>query len=232
MIIINDIRKNYYVEKNEVEILKGISLEINDGEFLCIIGASGCGKSTFLNILGLLDVPSSGTYLLDDKNVLSYNEKERAYIRNREIGYVYQAFNLIPELNVAENIGVPLGFAGVKRRDRRRRSEELLDSLNMKAFMRKYPNQLSGGEQQRVAILRAISNHPKLLLADEPTGNLDEANTVLIMNMFKQLNDAGMTIVMVTHDLQIADYASRIVEIKNGIIEPCNATHGRAIPKY
>lgn len=218
MIRIDDIKKKYFVEKNEIEILKGLSLEINNGEFLCITGTSGCGKSTLLNILGLLDEPSSGRYLFDGRNVLALKAKEKAYLRNNEIGYVYQAFNLISEFNISENIGVPLGFAGVKSGDRKKRSDELLEGLNMTAFRNKYPNQLSGGEQQRVAILRAISNHPRLLLADEPTGNLDETNTVLIMNLFKQLNDNGMTIVMVTHDLQIADYASRIVEIKDGII--------------
>lgn len=217
MIRLHDIRKSYLADKVSVNVLKGVDLEVNQGDFLCILGASGCGKSTLLNILGLLDEPTSGDYYLNNHNILKKTNKEKAYIRRKEIGFVFQDFNLITDLTVLENIAVPLGYDGINKKDRESRAMSLLSKMGMESLARKHPNHLSGGEQQRVAILRAIANHPKLLLADEPTGNLDNENTIVVLDLIKELNLKGMTIVMVTHDLEVAKYASQVIHIEAGI---------------
>lgn len=218
MIKLHDIRKSYRVDNVSVDVLKGIDLEVGQGDFVCILGTSGCGKSTLLNILGLLDEPSSGNYYLNGYNIAEKTDKEKAFIRRTECGFVFQNYNLITDLTVMDNIAVPLGYDGMKKKEREVRAMSLLSKLGMEDLAKKHPNHLSGGEQQRVAILRAISNHPKLLLSDEPTGNLDNENTIVVLDLLKELNLEGMTIVMVTHDLEVAKYASRIIRIEDGII--------------
>lgn len=219
MIHLKNIRKTYYGKDVETEVLKGINLEIEKGEFVCVLGTSGCGKSTLLNILGLLDQATEGVYELEGIDVMKLGKNESAAIRNQKIGFVFQAYHLIPEINVLENIVVPLGYAGVPKKEREIAARKLLDKFEMSHLEKKYISQMSGGEQQRVSIMRAIVNHPSLLLADEPTGNLDKENTRKIMEILKKLNQEGMTIVMVTHDMELVQYATRVIRIEGGGIE-------------
>lgn len=216
MITLENIEKTYYGKGIQTDVLRGVDLSIKRGEFVCIYGKSGSGKSTLLNILGMLDEATSGVYRFEDLAVEKMKEKEIAKIRNQKIGYVFQAYHLIPELNAIENIVVPLGYAGTSRREREKRGKELLSEFQMEELEKKYISQMSGGEQQRISILRAIANCPSILLADEPTGNLDRENSELVMEQLKKLNEEGMTIVMVTHDLSLAEYGTRIITVEDG----------------
>lgn len=218
MILLDKIGKTYHNGTVKTEVLKGVSLSIREGEFVCIYGESGSGKSTLLNILGLLDEATSGRYELDHEDVGGLGKRECARIRNQKIGFVFQAYHLIPQLNVLENIAVPLGYAGMPRREREKRVRLLLLEFGMEHLERKYISQMSGGEQQRAAIARAVVNEPRILLADEPTGNLDQYNSGIVMEYLKGLNQKGMTVVMVTHDTNLAKYGSRVVRVEDGRI--------------
>lgn len=218
MISLKQIEKTYYGQGVETRVLKNLELVIRQGEFVCIYGSSGSGKSTLLNIIGLLDEATSGTYELDGVNVDTLGEREKARIRNQKLGFVFQAYHLIPELNALENIVVPLGYAGVDRGERKKTGNKLLEEFGMLKIKNKYISQMSGGEQQRIAIMRAMANQPKILLADEPTGNLDSENSEMVMGLLKQLNQHGTTVVMVTHDKTLAQYGSRVIHVEDGRI--------------
>ena len=217
LVILKDITKTYHTGKVAYQVLKGISLEVDEGEFLAIMGASGSGKSTLLNIIGLLDKPDSGIYILDGQEVNQLTKKELAYLRNRKIGFVFQAFYLVPWATALENVLLPLLYRGKINKEDEKKAVELLKRLGLEKRINAKPNELSGGEQQRVAIARALITNPKLLLADEPTGNLDSKSSQEVMNIFKELNENGITIIMVTHDPEIADFAKKIKIIKDGI---------------
>lgn len=216
LVILKNITKTYYTGKVAYQVLKGISLEVEEGEFLAIMGASGSGKSTLLNIIGLLDKPDSGIYILDGQEVSQLTKKELAYLRNRKIGFVFQAFYLVPWATALENVLLPLLYRGKINKEDEKKAVELLKRLGLEKRINAKPNELSGGEQQRVAIARALITNPKLLLADEPTGNLDSKSSQEVMNIFKELNENGITIIMVTHDPEIADFAKKIKIIKDG----------------
>ena len=218
MIKLDNITKIFSTEEVQTTSLNGVSLEVNDGEFVAIMGPSGCGKSTLLNIIGLIDTPTTGTYLLNGKDVSTLTENERTDIRKGVIGFVFQSFNLIDELNVNENVELPLLYMGVPAKERKERVLEVLRRMNMSQRGKHLPSQLSGGQQQRVAIARAVIAGPKLILADEPTGNLDSVNGQEVMNLLKELNQQGTTIVMVTHSRHDASYANRIINLFDGSI--------------
>ncbi len=221
-ISVRDLRKVYSVGEVEVEALRGVSLEIADGEFVAVIGPSGSGKSTLMHILGCLDRPTSGRYLLGERDVSAISPDERAALRNRQIGFVFQSFNLLPRTPAIENVELPLLYNGGKlsRSERRSRAVEMLAFLGLSDRALHHPNQLSGGQQQRVAIARALVNSPGLLLADEPTGNLDSQTSREIMDLFRRLNaERGLTLVVITHERNIAECASRIVELRDGRVE-------------
>ena len=216
MITLNNISKIFRTEEFDTVALNGVNLEVKQGEFVAIMGPSGCGKSTLLNILGLIDTPTEGSYMLNGKDVSNLSESERTDIRKGLIGFVFQSFNLIDELNVEENTELPLLYTGVPAKEREERTLEVLRRLNMSQRGKHFPSQLSGGQQQRVAIARAIIGRPKLILADEPTGNLDSKNSLEVMELLSQLNSEGTTIVMVTHSQHDATYANRIVNLFDG----------------
>ena len=216
MIKIEGLSKHFRTEEVETIALNNISMEVKDGEFVAIMGPSGCGKSTLLNILGLLDNPTSGDYYLIDKEVGHLKEKERTQVRKGNIGFVFQSFNLIDELNVYENIELPLLYMGVSAAERKQKVKEAMERMAIVHREKHFPQQLSGGQQQRVAIARAVVANPKLILADEPTGNLDSKNGQEVMNLLNELNKEGTTIVMVTHSQHDAGYASRIINLFDG----------------
>ena len=216
MIQLNNIKKVYSIEDVETWALREVNLEIKKGEFVAIMGPSGCGKSTLLNILGLIDNPTEGTYMLNEQDVSMLSESKRTDIRKGMIGFVFQSFNLIDELNVSENIELPLLYMGISASERKKRVEAVMEQLSMSHRRRHYPRQLSGGQQQRVAIARAIVAQPSIILADEPTGNLDSKNSKEVMNMLQQLHKQGTTIIMVTHSLHDASYAERIINLYDG----------------
>ena len=218
MIKINDLRKVFRTEEVETIALNNIAMEVKEGEFVAIMGPSGCGKSTLLNILGLLDNPTSGEYWLDSKEVGHLKEKERTQTRKGQIGFVFQSFNLIEEMTVYENVELPLTYLKVKTSERKKRVEEVLRRMNISHRAGHFPNQLSGGQQQRVAIARAVIANPKLILADEPTGNLDSKNGKDVMDLLTELNREGTTIVMVTHSQHDASFAHRVVNLFDGQI--------------
>lgn len=218
MIQINDLKKVFRTEEVETVALGGISMHVNKGEFIAIMGPSGCGKSTLLNILGLLDNPSAGGYLLDGKEVGNLKEKDRTQTRKGNIGFVFQSFNLIEEMTVFENVELPLTYLKIKASERKQRVEETLRKMNISHRAGHFPNQLSGGQQQRVAIARAVVANPKLILADEPTGNLDSKNGKDVMDLLTELNKEGATIVMVTHSQHDASFAHRIINLFDGQI--------------
>ena len=223
MIKLDNISKIYSTEEVQTTSLNGVSLEIKQGEFVAIMGPSGCGKSTLLNIMGLIDTPTEGTYLLNGKDVSTLTENERTDIRKGVIGFVFQSFNLIDELNVNENVELPLLYMGVPAKERKERVLEVLRRMNMSQRGKHFPSQLSGGQQQRVAIARAVIGNPKIILADEPTGNLDSKNGLEVMELLSQLNAEGTTIIMVTHSQHDATYANRIINLYDGqIIENMN----------
>lgn len=218
MLKVEDIKKSFLTEEVETVALNGISFEVKEGEFVAIMGPSGCGKSTLLNILGLLDNPSDGKYQLLDKEVGHLREKDRTMFRKGNIGFVFQSFNLIDELSVEENVELPLIYMGVKHSERKERVQKMLERMSMSHRTRHFPQQLSGGQQQRVAIARALVSNPKLILADEPTGNLDSKNGQDVMQLLKELNNEGTTIIMVTHSQHDASYASRVICMLDGKI--------------
>ncbi len=218
MIRIENLTKVFRTTEVETIALNNVSLEVKDHEFVAIMGPSGCGKSTLLNILGLLDNPTEGLYYLDNKEVGKLKEKDRTKVRKGNIGFVFQSFNLIDELNVEENVELPLTYLNVPADERKKRVHDILKRMNISHRAKHYPQQLSGGQQQRVAIARAVVSHPKLILADEPTGNLDSKNGMEVMKLLSQLNKEGTTIVMVTHSQHDAGFAGRIINLFDGQI--------------
>ena len=208
--------KNYNRGKTEVPVLKDINLEVEEGEYLAIMGPSGSGKTTLMNLIGCLDVPTSGEYILDDKKINELDDNALADIRNRCIGFVFQNFHLLPKMNALDNVALPLLYGGVPQKERRERAAEALKMVGLEERMNFMPNQLSGGQCQRVAIARAMVTNPKLLLADEPTGALDTASGNQIMEIFRQLSDRGMTIIMITHEPSIAECANKTYHILDG----------------
>ena len=219
MIEIKNIKKSYYPGGIEIEVLKGISFTINDGEFVAIMGPSGSGKSTMMHILGALDSPTSGEYFLDGEDVSKLSDDELAEIRKNKIGFVFQAFNLLPRATVVRNVSLPLIYAGISKKEREEKAREALVSAGFdKERFYNLSNQLSGGQMQRVAIARALVNDPTLILADEPTGNLDTKTGDIVLETFQKLNDAGKTIVLITHEPYVAEHAERIIHIKDGVI--------------
>ncbi|HYJ80138.1 MAG TPA: ABC transporter ATP-binding protein [Longimicrobiaceae bacterium] len=230
LIGMDDVSKVFLTEEVETHALAGVHLEIARGEYVSISGPSGCGKTTLLSILGLLDSPSGGAYALNGHPVASLTPAQRATIRNREIGFIFQAFNLIGDLTVAENVELPLTYRGMPAPERRRRVQEALEKVGMGHRTRHYPAQLSGGQQQRVAVARAIAGDPSVLLADEPTGNLDSANGEAVMDLLAELHRGGATIVMVTHDPRYAEYAERSVQLFDGrVVEDAAVPRGEAL---
>ena len=218
MIKTNDMKKIFTTEEVETIALNDVNFEVNEGEFVSIMGPSGCGKSTLLNLLGLLDNPSDGEYHFLNEEVSNYSERQRANLRKSNIGFVFQSFNLIDELTVFENVELPLLYLGVTGADRKRRVEEVLEQIQIMHRRNHFPQQLSGGQQQRVAVARAVVSRPKLILADEPTGNLDSAHGDEVMKMMTNLNEAGTTIVMVTHSPAYAEYGQRLIHLFDGQI--------------
>ncbi|MEE8042496.1 MAG: ABC transporter ATP-binding protein, partial [Pseudomonadales bacterium] len=213
------VKKVFYTDEIETHALSDVHLDVDAGEFISITGPSGCGKSTLLSIMGLLDVPTEGTYLLKGEDVSALDQAARAQIRNREIGFIFQAFNLIGDLNVYENVEVPLTYRGdMGRAERKQRVEEVLETVEMGHRARHFPSQLSGGQQQRVAIARALVGSASMLLVDEPTGNLDTKNAAIVMNLLVQLHEQGATICMVTHDPRSAEFADRGIALLDGQI--------------
>lgn len=220
IIQITHLTKNYYTDAGEVCVLKGVDITIKSGEFVAIMGPSGSGKSTFMNILGCLDKATKGEYFLNQSNTTSLSKNELATLRNHVIGFVFQGFNLLPRKNLIDNVALPLVYAGMPSHERKERAKVMLKSVGLEAFGTYLPTQISGGQQQRVAIARALVNHPKLILADEPTGNLDTKTSQEIMQLFSELNEKeGITIVLVTHEPDIAAYAKRLVNFVDGKIQ-------------
>jgi putative ABC transport system ATP-binding protein len=219
LIRIEHLFKQYETAAGPVPVLKDVTLAVDAGEFVAIMGPSGSGKSTFMNILGCLDVPTSGNYALNGKDVGTLTKDELAHLRNGVIGFVFQGFNLLPRANLQDNVALPLVYAKVKSDERARRAEDLLEKVGLGGYAKSRPNQISGGQQQRVAIARALINRPRLILADEPTGNLDTKTSQEIMSIFSKLNtDEGITVVLVTHEPDIAGYAKRLVHFVDGRI--------------
>ena len=218
LILVQDVHKYYELGETRVHALRGVSIEIKRGEFVTIMGASGSGKSTFMNILGCLDRPSAGRYLLENIEVSSLSKKELAAIRNRKIGFVFQGFNLLSRTTALENVELPTLYARISKAEGEKRSREALALVGLGDRVAHFPSQLSGGQQQRVAIARALVNQPSILLADEPTGNLDSRTSVEIMDVFQKLNDEGLTIVLVTHEPDIAQFAKRSIQFRDGRI--------------
>lgn len=216
MIKISDLEKFYRTEEVETVALNKLSIEVKEGEFVAVMGPSGCGKSTLLNILGLLDDLDKGSYLFNGQEVAGFNERKRADLRKNNIGFVFQSFNLIDELTVFENVELPLIYCNVKAAERKQRVEEVLDKMQIMHRRNHYPQQLSGGQQQRVAVARAVVNRPKLILADEPTGNLDSSNGNEVMELLTDLNEQGTTIIMVTHSEHDAKFSHRIIRMLDG----------------
>ena len=223
MIVLQDICRVYTIGDEQVKALDNASLHVRPGEFVSIIGPSGSGKSTLMNIIGCLDMADSGSYILDGIPIEEYTEKEITGIRSRKIGFVFQSFNLIPKLTAEENVELPMIYQGVKKSERRRRVAEALERVQLQNRAKHYPTELSGGQQQRVAIARAIASRPSLILADEPTGNLDSKTSLEIMDIFHQLHRQGNTIVLITHDDEVARQAARIVRIRDGHVTEVEA---------
>lgn len=218
MIKIRNLKKEYVNDGVVTKILRGLSFDIKNGEFIAIMGTSGSGKSTLMHILGLLSRPSSGLYELDGENIENFNENELAKLRNKKIGFVFQAFNLLAKTTVLENIKLPLIYGDNNKKTWNERIQKAIESVNLSHRINHLSSQLSGGEKQRVAIARALINDPQIIFADEPTGNLDSKSGIQIMNIFKKLNDEGRTIIVVTHEKDIANYTQRIIELKDGRI--------------
>ena len=218
VIDIQGITKTYVNGKLSVPVLHGIDLQVNKGEFVSIMGPSGSGKSTFMNILGCLDRPTTGSYRLNGDEVATLSDDELAFVRNKQIGFVFQSFNLLTKLTALENVALPMIYAGMDKKTRNERAAALLASVGLGERMDHLPSELSGGQRQRVAIARALANNPAIIMADEPTGNLDSKSTIDVMNIFRGLYDEGRTIILVTHESEIATYASRNVVLRDGVI--------------
>jgi putative ABC transport system ATP-binding protein len=219
LIDIKNIKRDFVLGTEIIYVLKGIDLKINKGEYVALMGPSGSGKSTLMNLLGCLDTPTSGSYVLNGKDVSIMNDNDLAEIRNKEIGFVFQTFNLLPRTTALDNVALPMVYAGYSKTDRRKRAAEVLTQVNLSDRMDHQPNQLSGGQRQRVAIARALVNNPSIILADEPTGNLDSKTSVEIMKLFDDIHSQGNTVILVTHEEEIAAYAHRIIRLRDGMIE-------------
>lgn len=230
IIHLNQIEKQYYMGSQGIPVLKGISLDIFKNEYVALMGPSGSGKSTLMNILGCLDTPTGGSYILNGQDVSKMEDDQLADVRNVEIGFVFQQFNLLPRLTAAENVALPLIYAGIGKEERLERAVSALEKVGLGDRSHHRSNEMSGGQIQRVAIARAIINNPAILLADEPTGNLDSKTSVEVMEIFGQIQDAGNTVVLVTHEEDIAKYAKRVVRLKDGIIESDEKGEHRLIP--
>ena len=219
IIHLDDIEKSYFMGMQAIPVLKGINLEIFKNEYVALMGPSGSGKSTLMNILGCLDSPTGGIYILNGKDVSKMADNDLAEVRNKEIGFVFQQFNLLPRLSAAENVSLPLIYAGVGRKERMERAMEVLAKVGLADRSHHKPNELSGGQMQRVAIARALVNNPAIILADEPTGNLDSKTSIEVMDIFGKIQASGNTVVLVTHEEEIAAYAKRVVRLRDGSIE-------------
>ena len=219
IIHLEQIKKNYYLGKQVIEVLKGITLDINKGEYVALMGPSGSGKSTLMNILGCLDTPTAGRYILNGQDVSQMADNSLAEVRNREIGFVFQQFNLLPRLTAAENVALPLVYAGVPKKQRMEKALHVLDLVSLADRSHHKPNELSGGQNQRVAIARALVNDPAIILADEPTGNLDSKTSHEIMDIFGKIHASNNTVVLVTHEEDIANHAFRIIRLRDGVLE-------------
>lgn len=219
LINITDIKRDFILGSETINVLKGIDLHINKGEYVALMGPSGSGKSTLMNLLGCLDTPTSGQYILNGKDVSQMIDDELAEIRNKEIGFVFQTFNLLPRTTALDNVALPMIYAGYSKTDRKSRAEEVLTQVGLEDRMDHQPNQLSGGQRQRVAIARALVNKPSIILADEPTGNLDSKTSVEIMKLFGEIHANGNTVILVTHEEDIAAYAHRVIRLRDGLIE-------------
>ncbi len=219
LINITDIKRNFILGNETVYVLKGIDLQIKKGEYVALMGPSGSGKSTLMNLLGCLDTPTSGQYILNGKDVSKMTDDELAEIRNKEIGFVFQTFNLLPRTTALDNVALPMIYAGYSKSERRARATEVLEQVSLANRMDHQPNQLSGGQRQRVAIARALVNKPSIILADEPTGNLDSKTSIEIMRLFNEIHQSGNTVILVTHEEDIAAYAHRVIRLRDGIIE-------------
>lgn len=219
IIHLEEIRKSYFMGKQELPVLKGISLDILKNEYVALMGPSGSGKSTLMNIIGCLDTPTDGKYILNNHDVSQMKDNDLAEIRNKEIGFVFQQFNLLPRLTALENVALPLVYAGIGKKIRNEKAKHVLDMVNLSDRSHHKPNELSGGQSQRVAIARALVNDPAIILADEPTGNLDSKTSHEIMEIFHQIHSAGNTIVLVTHEEDIANHAHRVVRLRDGVVE-------------
>lgn len=228
IIHLEKIRKSYFMGKQELQVLKGISLDIQKNEYVALMGPSGSGKSTLMNIIGCLDSPTGGDYFLNGHQVSKMIDNDLAEVRNKEIGFVFQQFNLLPRLSAAENVALPLIYSGIPKKQRTEMAMHVLEQVDLADRSHHRPNELSGGQCQRVAIARALVNNPSLVLADEPTGNLDTKTSYEIMNIFGKIQQAGNTIVLVTHEEDIANYAKRIVRLRDGVIETDRATEKAA----
>jgi len=219
LIHLEEIKKSYIMGKQELQVLKGISLDIQRNEYVALMGPSGSGKSTLMNILGCLDSPSSGKYILNGHDVSTMLDNSLADIRNKEIGFVFQQFNLLPRLSALENVALPLVYAGINKKTRMEMAHEVLRKVDLSDRSHHKPNELSGGQCQRVAIARALVNNPSIILADEPTGNLDSKTSYEIMSIFAQIHDEGNTVVLVTHEEDISNYAKRVIRLRDGVLE-------------
>lgn len=219
IIHLEQILKSYFMGKQQLQVLKGISLDIHKNEYVALMGPSGSGKSTLMNILGCLDTPTAGTYVLNNKDVSKMEDNDLAEVRNGEIGFVFQQFNLLPRLTALENVALPLVYAGMSRKLRNEKAMHVLDMVNLTDRSHHKPNELSGGQSQRVAIARALVNDPSIILADEPTGNLDSKTSYEIMDIFGKIHTEGNTVVLVTHEEDIANHAHRVIRLRDGIIE-------------
>ncbi len=219
IIKISDIKRSFLLGTEEIQVLKGINLEIEKGDYVALMGPSGSGKSTLMNILGCLDTPTSGTYILNNKDVSKLTDNQLAEIRNKEIGFVFQTFNLLPRTTAIDNVALPMIYAGKSKNERTQRAEKVLSQVGLQDRMDHHPNQLSGGQRQRVAVARALVNNPSIILADEPTGNLDTKTSIEIMALFDQIHKKGNTIILVTQEEDIAAHAHRIIRLRDGVIE-------------
>jgi putative ABC transport system ATP-binding protein len=222
IIEIKGITRDFPLGSEIVKVLKGVNLTINKGEYVALMGPSGSGKSTLMNLLGCLDTPTGGSYVLNNKDVSRMSDDELAEIRNKEIGFVFQTFNLLPRTTALDNVALPMVYAGYKKPDRDLRAAEVLTQVGLQERMDHKPNQLSGGQRQRVAVARALVNHPSIILADEPTGNLDSKTSIEIMKLFGDIHANGNTVILVTHEEDIAAYAHRVIRLRDGVIESDN----------
>lgn len=222
LISITNIKRDFILGSEIINVLKGIDLQINKGEYVALMGPSGSGKSTLMNLIGCLDTPTSGSYILNGKDVSQMHDDDLAEIRNKEIGFVFQTFNLLPRTTALDNVALPMIYAGYSKTERNSRATEVLAQVGLQDRMDHQPNQLSGGQRQRVAVARALVNKPSIILADEPTGNLDSKTSVEIMNLFGDIHKNGNTVILVTHEEDIAKYAHRIIRLRDGMIESDN----------